>query len=43
MDTCFNCGCSLEGEISGHYGDQGRLCIRCLISLLGLPADENFY
>jgi hypothetical protein len=41
MDVCFNCGCSLEGEICGQFGDHGEwLCIKCLISLLGLPAGE---
>lgn len=43
MEVCFNCGCSLEGEISGRYGDsEGWLCIKCLTSLLGLPAGENY-
>ncbi|MFZ5633440.1 MAG: hypothetical protein ACOY40_11395 [Bacillota bacterium] len=41
MDLCFNCGCSLEGEIAGKHGDnEGWLCISCLISLLGLPTGE---
>lgn len=42
MDVCFNCGCSLVGEISGqHAGHEGWLCLRCLISFLGLPARNN--
>lgn len=42
MDVCYNCWCSLEGEIRGGHGElEGWLCIRCLVSLLGPTADEN--
>ncbi|MFZ5646766.1 MAG: hypothetical protein ACOY30_04000 [Bacillota bacterium] len=42
MDVCFNCGCSLEGEMAGqHVGCEGWLCIKWLFSLLGVPAKDS--
>jgi hypothetical protein len=41
MNVCFNCGCSLDGKISGQYADyEVWLCLKCLLSLLGMPTGE---